>query len=298
MNRADTYVQVPHLISSDARFAAIYTDDRALAAWLRLYLTADETWPNPAPLPRSVDEDTIEKMVTAGLVAIEAGDRYTIPGLAEHRQASSDHARVAAWARWGNAPGNAPGNAQSMPTKTKTKTKTSFSSSSENANEDENAPRRSITSPLLHSSVTPSRVTGRDMERLPLRNGNDGVEPALDAYQRICPNVSENALRFLDELIASFGQEGTAEAIGQAALDGRDKLLSRAKSILVLRAREADRAEAEDERRRNAAKRAPTPWQLAPAARSDGLVPVAAALPAHIPRPAFMGPEPTVKAKP
>jgi hypothetical protein len=153
----------------------------------------------------------------------------------------------------------------------------------------------SITSPLLHSSVTPSRVTGRDMEK---GDGEGIIEPALDAYQRICPNVSENALRFLDELIASFGQEGTAEAIGQAALDGRDKLLSRAKSILVLRAREADRAEAEDERRRNAAKRAPTPWQLAPAARSDGLVPVAAALPAHIPRPAFMGPEPTVKAKP
>lgn len=85
-------------------------------------------------------------------------------------------------------------------------------------------------------------------------------EPALDAYQCLYPTVSANALRFLDELIAEFGQEPTARAIGQASLKGRDKLLSRAKTILVLSARNTERAE---ERKRVAAKRAPVVRQPA-----------------------------------
>lgn len=130
MNRADAYVQVPHLISSDERFADVYNDRATLGTWLQMYLVVDECYPNPAPLPR-VEQITLDTIAAAGLIEIRPGDRYTVPGLAEHREKTASHARAAAWARWGNAPGNPPSNAPSI---------TSASSSSKNVeyeNEDE-----------------------------------------------------------------------------------------------------------------------------------------------------------------
>jgi hypothetical protein len=134
MNRADAYVQVPHLLSSDPRFADVYNDRATLGAWLQMYLVADECYPNPAPLPR-VEQTTLDTIEAAGLIEIRPGDRYTVLGLAEHREKTSSHARVAAWARWGNPPSNAPSNAPGI---------TSVSSSSKNV-EDENEDEGSIT---------------------------------------------------------------------------------------------------------------------------------------------------------
>ena len=81
------------------------------------------------------------------------------------------------------------------------------------------------------------------------------VEPAIDAYSRFYPAVSKEALTFLDELAAEYGQEWTARAIGQAGCDGKGKLLTRAKRLLVLWARQADKDEAQAEKARNQAKR-------------------------------------------
>lgn len=93
------------------------------------------------------------------------------------------------------------------------------------------------------------------------------IEPALDAYQRISPTVSAPALRFLDELIVEFGQEPTARAIGQASLKGRDKLLSRAKTILVVDARNAERAGADARLARRVADKPKPPPEETPEQR-------------------------------
>ncbi len=86
-------------------------------------------------------------------------------------------------------------------------------------------------------------------------------EPALDAYQRFYPSLSKEALTFLDELSAEFGQEWTARAIGEAGQEGRGKLLSRAKGLLILWARKSEKDEGAAERERNAAKRAPVKFE-------------------------------------
>ena len=105
----------------------------------------------------------------------------------------------------------------------------------------------------LAEPVRPSVPTVRPPVAAPARE----AEPALDAYQAIMINVSTEALRFLDDLVEAHGQEATAKAIGEASLKGKDKLLSRAKSLLVIRERQADKDEAQAERERLAAKRAP-----------------------------------------
>jgi hypothetical protein len=138
MNRDDAFVMVPHRLSRDPRWAAVYADRETLGAWLQMFLTADACYPNPAPLPRLPD-GVLELIVAAGFIQTLPGDRYVWAGLSEARSAKSDQAREAARARWGNAAGiaasNAAGmrramlpahaqhaisNAESMPTKTKT----------------------------------------------------------------------------------------------------------------------------------------------------------------------------------
>lgn len=99
-SRLDTYVQVPHLIQREPRFTPVYNDPATLGTWLQMLLVADECYPNPAPLPR-VAQTTIDTIIIAGLIDIVPGDRYLIPGLAEHREPAAGHARTAAWARWG-----------------------------------------------------------------------------------------------------------------------------------------------------------------------------------------------------
>jgi len=138
MNRDKTFVMVPHRLTWDARWAAVYSDRETVGAWLQMLLTADACYPNPAPLPR-LPEGVLDRIVAAGFIEVLPGDRYTWAGLGERRSAKSEQARSAAWARWGNAASNADGdaasnaegtadrnaerNAESMPTQTQTQTR-------------------------------------------------------------------------------------------------------------------------------------------------------------------------------
>jgi hypothetical protein len=105
----------------------------------------------------------------------------------------------------------------------------------------------------------PDRDPNATIPYHPIPSQPNPVEPALAAYQAVAINVSPGALRFLDDLIGAYGQEATARAIGEASKEGRTNLLSRAKSILALRARDAEHAERKDEEQRVVAKRAPDP---------------------------------------
>jgi hypothetical protein len=93
------YVRVYYEIVDDEKFANVYGDDRALAGWLRLLLTADASYPASAPIPRWIAPKTLKTLEFAGLVTIK-GHQYTIKGLASERTMRSDSARNAAAQRW------------------------------------------------------------------------------------------------------------------------------------------------------------------------------------------------------
>jgi hypothetical protein len=95
-------------------YPVIYADDAALSAWLRLLMLADGVWPAPAVLPRSVKDEPLAALQTAGLVTLEAdGDHFRILGLDKLRQQTHDDAVARANKRWaGNAGADAHGDAQ------------------------------------------------------------------------------------------------------------------------------------------------------------------------------------------
>lgn len=78
------YVRVYYSIVTDEKFKTVYSDDHALAAWLRLLIGADATYPMPAPMPASVAKKALRVLTDAGLVTI-SGAHYRISGLDKER---------------------------------------------------------------------------------------------------------------------------------------------------------------------------------------------------------------------
>jgi 5-methylcytosine-specific restriction endonuclease McrA len=94
------YSRVYWSIVDDPDFDGIYGDNSALATWLRLLIVADGTWPATAPLPRSVREAPLRKLVNKGLIALLPGDRYRVKGLDAERERRSSSASASATLRW------------------------------------------------------------------------------------------------------------------------------------------------------------------------------------------------------
>lgn len=107
--QADPYVRVYYRIIDDPRFESVYDDDRLLATWLRLLLTADATYPAPAPIPANVNRRAFGQLVQVGLIEATTAHRYRVHGLTAEREKRSDAARAAANARHGK--GNPPDDA-------------------------------------------------------------------------------------------------------------------------------------------------------------------------------------------
>lgn len=120
------YSRVYHEAVDDAKFERVWTDDHALALWVRLLVKADQTWPSSADVPRSARRSSLALLVEVGLVDLLPSDRYRIHGLDGERTGRAQHAASAAQSRWdkasnadsipvGNAPSSANGTAQMMP---------------------------------------------------------------------------------------------------------------------------------------------------------------------------------------
>jgi hypothetical protein len=120
-------------------YRAIYDDDAAFAAWVRLFAAADAAWPTPAELPRSVKPRALRSLTDSGLVILLPGDRYRIKGYDVERTQRQEAARRGAAKRWhsngsadrnanasaiGHANGDANASANAMPTPTPTPTPT------------------------------------------------------------------------------------------------------------------------------------------------------------------------------
>jgi hypothetical protein len=140
------------------------------------------------------------------------------------------------------------------------KAETSTNNSAPTAQEPRGNHAATVAIPSVSQSVSQSDPPAPPVDAPPSLE----CEPALDAYQRFYVSPSRDALCFLDELAAEFGQEWTARAIGEAGKEGRGKLLSRAKGLLILWVRKSEKDEAGAERDRNAAKRAPVHFQPRP----------------------------------
>lgn len=95
------YCRVYYSIVDDPKFANVYDDDRALAAWLRLLIVADMAWPQSAHMPSTTNRKAVAILVGAGLVDIQSGGRYRIHGLDAERNRRADSARAGSSSRWG-----------------------------------------------------------------------------------------------------------------------------------------------------------------------------------------------------
>lgn len=99
MSERQPYSRVYWSIIDDPKFAAIYDDDRHLAAWLRLLIAADQTFPASAHIPSGCQRASVKALVDCGLVDV-SGRRYRIHGLDAERAKRTDSARNAAASRW------------------------------------------------------------------------------------------------------------------------------------------------------------------------------------------------------
>jgi hypothetical protein len=219
-------------IGIDERFADIRDDDRRMGLWLRLLCLADAVWPADAPLPSGVSRPTLTALVDAGVVEMVDRHKYRLHGLDNERKRRSEHGRMAAQKRWS---GNPPVMPEQCP------------SNAPASDEHGIAGARAAPPSLLLSPTSEERIVNTPLPPT-VR------EPALDAYSRLYPVPTRDGLKFLDELIAEYGQEPVARAIGVAGSQGRDKLLSRTRGVLALQERNTEK---QDEQKRLASKRAP-----------------------------------------
>jgi hypothetical protein len=114
------------VVKSDRRYVRVYdddlrrdypevwTDDRAIATWLRLLSVADKMWPTIPEIPRYIKPGPLAILVGCGLVEALPAHCYRIRGHDAERNARSNAARNAAAERW-HSERNADGNADVMP---------------------------------------------------------------------------------------------------------------------------------------------------------------------------------------
>lgn len=221
----DPYSRLYWRVKADERFEHVYSCDVCWAAYTRLLMDAEASYPSPASIPRHLKAHARTQLLDAGIIELRPHECFVVHGLQKERERRGEQARAAASARWSGR------SADALPT-----------------HSDRNA------DPML---TEPSLTETKQDEPSLTAPPNLRCEPALDAYQRFYITPSKDALVFLDELAEEFGQEWTARAIGEAGKDGRGKLLSRAKGLLVRWMRQAEKDEAEAEQQRLAEKRAP-----------------------------------------
>lgn len=89
------YSRVYHSIKDDPRFERVWPTDQVLAAWLRLLIEADASYPAPASIPRSCKPSPLAVLVDVGLVELLPNDLYRIHGMATEREQRSEAGRVA-----------------------------------------------------------------------------------------------------------------------------------------------------------------------------------------------------------
>ena len=98
---ARAFSKVYHDIRSDRRFAEVYRDDNAFALWVRLLIAANESWPDPGPIPRSTKPGALALLVESRLIVLVGRDEFRVHGLDRERKTRRLAAVKANQVRWG-----------------------------------------------------------------------------------------------------------------------------------------------------------------------------------------------------
>lgn len=85
MSDRQPYSRVYWSIRKDPKFRDIYGDDHHLAAWLRLLIAADATWPAPADVPALARKASVKALADCGLIDLQHNGMFTIHGLDAER---------------------------------------------------------------------------------------------------------------------------------------------------------------------------------------------------------------------
>lgn len=91
MAKPDPYSRIYWRLSDE--FPAIYDDDAALAAWVRLLVIAEGAWPGAAQMPRKIKRSALKTLVDCELISMLPGDRFRVRGLDAERNRRAEAAR-------------------------------------------------------------------------------------------------------------------------------------------------------------------------------------------------------------
>lgn len=182
----------------------IYADDHAYALWSRLRDMGDMAWPAAASLPLRTNRKALEMLVAAGLVALQAGDRYRIRGMDKHREQRAEAGRKGADARWGRLLPDSDGNANGeRPHYDRSATEMPERREEKGEKEEERK-----TEPIARARLDTQR------EGLP-HLGAEAEDALTAASGLVLSTASDRVLTDLDGLVERHGFERVGQTIGR-----------------------------------------------------------------------------------
>ncbi len=215
------YARLYLRLRDDEKFAEVFSNDHHFAAYCRLLMNAEASWPASAHIPYGVRRSSIDKLVAVHLVDLRPGHLYRITGLDAERERRSAKATKASNARWsatGNAPSIATASADGMPIQAE---------------------------------------QSKDETSIDAQSGR-APDPA-DAYWSLTGKYPNGgALSWIDDMSASYGPETVVRAIAKAHVQDKaaNTLLGRAQDLLRSEARALSLKAQETERQRLKERRA------------------------------------------
>ena len=96
----DPYIRLYFRVRVDDRFDHVYACDTCWAAYSRLLMDAEGSFPSPASLPRTLKSHAKSMLVEAGIIELRPHDMFIVHGLAAEREKRSHQGKAGAAARW------------------------------------------------------------------------------------------------------------------------------------------------------------------------------------------------------
>lgn len=80
------YSRIYWTVVDDPKFAEVFDDDRRWAAYTRLLMAAEATYPSAAPLPRWLADDVLAYLIEVRIIEVVRGSSYRIVALKAERE--------------------------------------------------------------------------------------------------------------------------------------------------------------------------------------------------------------------
>lgn len=93
-----------YYVDLERDYPQVWRDDALLATYVRLLCVAEAMWPGVPEVPRSARSANVKRLVEASLVKLVPPYGFRIKGMDAERSARRNAARIAAAARWSDAP--------------------------------------------------------------------------------------------------------------------------------------------------------------------------------------------------